>query len=122
MMGWYGGGIAWFAAAAAIGIGFALMADVRAEQSGLKLVFSANGDNDLYRVMTAAGGSYPRCASRPPACNINVDLPMPGSPPTSTVDPGEAPPPRTVSNSLIPVASTAIESADTEERLETSGA
>src|SRR5512132_1783248 len=28
---------------------------------------------------------------------------MPGSPPTSTIDPGTMPPPRTKSNSLIPV-------------------
>src|ERR1700744_1152763 len=33
-----------------------------------------------------------------------VDLPIPGSPPTSRAEPGTRPPPQTRSNSLIPVA------------------
>src|ERR1700743_3132674 len=32
-----------------------------------------------------------------------VDLPMPGSPPTSSAEPGTSPPPVTRSNSLMPV-------------------
>ena len=32
-------------------------------------------------------------------CSINVDLPMPGSPPTSTMEPGTIPPPSTRANS-----------------------
>src|SRR4249919_545730 len=37
------------------------------------------------------------------AWSSNVDLPMPGSPPTSTTAPSTSPPPRTRSNSPIPV-------------------
>src|SRR4051812_25184351 len=37
------------------------------------------------------------------ACNSKVDLPMPGSPPISTSDPGTTPPPSTRSNSSMPV-------------------
>src|SRR5688572_16255038 len=37
------------------------------------------------------------------ACNSRVDLPMPGSPPTSTTAPSTRPPPSTRSNSPIPV-------------------
>ena len=32
-------------------------------------------------------------------CNISVDLPTPGSPPTKITDPGTIPPPKTLSNS-----------------------
>ena len=35
-------------------------------------------------------------------CNSKVDLPIPGSPPISTIDPGTTPPPRTRANSPIP--------------------
>ena len=34
-------------------------------------------------------------------CSIRVDLPIPGSPPMSIIDPGTIPPPRTLSNSVI---------------------
>ena len=34
-------------------------------------------------------------------CSIKVDLPMPGSPPTSTMEPGTMPPPSTRANSPI---------------------
>jgi len=34
-------------------------------------------------------------------CSTSVDLPMPGSPPTSTIDPGTTPPPNTRANSEI---------------------
>ena len=37
------------------------------------------------------------------ACSSSVDLPMPGSPPSSTSDPGTTPPPSTRSNSPMPV-------------------
>src|SRR5215510_15296514 len=37
------------------------------------------------------------------ACRSSVDLPMPGSPPSSTSEPGTTPPPRTRSNSSMPV-------------------
>jgi hypothetical protein len=38
-------------------------ADAEAANRGLKLVFACAADNDLYRVMTAAGGAYPRYAN-----------------------------------------------------------
>ena len=41
---------------------------------------------------------------RAATCKSRVDLPTPGSPPIKTVEPGTAPPPRTVSNSPIPEA------------------
>src|SRR5690606_18935190 len=37
------------------------------------------------------------------ACSSRVDLPMPGSPPTSTTAPSTRPPPRTRSSSPMPV-------------------
>src|SRR6266508_1881880 len=45
----------------------------------------------------------PACSSRAAHCSSRVDFPMPGSPPTSTTDPGTMPPPRTKSNSRRPV-------------------
>src|SRR5712671_7572457 len=52
---------------------------------------------DTYSVGT------PACSSRAAHCSSSVDLPMPGSPPTSTTDPGTMPPPSTKSNSRRPV-------------------
>src|SRR3989338_66988 len=37
-------------------------------------------------------------------CKSNVDLPIPGVPPTNTAEPTISPPPRTLSNSFIPVS------------------
>src|SRR5438045_3990325 len=45
----------------------------------------------------------PWFSSRAAACMSSVDLPIPGSPPTRTTDPGTMPPPRTKSNSARPV-------------------
>src|SRR5881296_3170352 len=45
----------------------------------------------------------PACSRRAAHCSSNVDFPMPGSPPTSTTDPGTIPPPSTKSNSGRPV-------------------
>src|SRR5919108_4805490 len=42
-------------------------------------------------------------SSRAAHCMSSVDLPMPGSPPTSVTEPGTMPPPRTKSNSANPV-------------------
>ncbi len=42
-------------------------------------------------------------ASSAPACNSTVDLPMPGSPPTRSAEPGTSPPPVTRSSSAMPV-------------------
>src|SRR5690625_2147204 len=54
------------------------------------------------------------------ACSNRVDLPMPGSPPSSTTDPGTSPPPSTRSSSLSPDESLdAADSAGTSARLVT---
>src|SRR5882724_9476336 len=45
---------------------------------------------------------WPARASRLVACVSNVDLPMPGSPPTRSTEPRTNPPPVTRSNSAIP--------------------
>src|SRR6185437_4267073 len=45
----------------------------------------------------------PSWAYLPNACRMMVDLPMPGSPPTNSADPGTSPPPVTRSNSAMPV-------------------
>src|SRR5256884_6740415 len=45
----------------------------------------------------------PACSRRAAHCSSSVDFPMPGSPPTSTTDPGTMPPPSTKSNSRRPV-------------------
>ena len=49
-----------------------------------------------------------RCSD---ACSKSVDLPMPGSPPTSISDPSTTPPPSTRSNSPIPVVARALVSS-----------
>src|SRR6266487_2515530 len=45
----------------------------------------------------------PACSRRAAHCSSRVDFPMPGSPPTSTTEPGTMPPPSTKSNSRRPV-------------------
>src|SRR5204862_173878 len=47
----------------------------------------------------------PPCASRAASWRSSVDLPIPGSPLNSTIDPGTRPPPRTRSTSVMPLAS-----------------
>ena len=47
-----------------------------------------------------------------------MDLPMPGSPPTSTTLPGTRPPPSTRSSSAMPVAARGAASADTSRERE----
>ena len=54
-----------------------------------------------------------RCANCAAACSSSVDLPMPGSPPSSTSDPGTIPPPSTRSNSPMPVLSRSDAGAST---------
>ncbi len=55
-----------------------------------------------------------RAALRRPAMDSRrVDLPMPGSPPTSVTDPGTIPPPSTRSSSPIPVGMRAVSSSAT---------
>src|SRR5437867_2685511 len=52
---------------------------------------------------TAGPASLAKRTSRAAHCSRSVDFPMPGSPPTSTTDPGTMPPPKTKSNSRRPV-------------------
>src|SRR6266581_6347317 len=59
--------------------------------------WSGDSSPDTYRVDT------PWLSSRAAHCMSSVDLPMPGSPPTSVTEPGTMPPPRTKSNSARPV-------------------
>src|SRR5712692_1482033 len=47
--------------------------------------------------------AMPWLSSRAAHCMRSVDLPMPGSPPTRTTEPGTMPPPKTKSNSANPV-------------------
>ena len=56
------------------------------------------------------------------ACSSNVDLPMPGSPPTSTTAPGTRPPPSTRSNSPMPVLTRASSLWRTSASAVTAGA
>ena len=49
------------------------------------------------------------------ACSSSVDLPMPGSPPISTTEPGTMPPPSTRSNSANPVGSRGTVSTGTSD-------
>jgi hypothetical protein len=46
---------------------------------------------------------WPARAISAAACSSSVDLPMPGSPPTSSAEPGTSPPPHTRSSSAMPV-------------------
>src|SRR6476659_2127567 len=48
-------------------------------------------------------------------CRSSVDLPMPGSPPSNTSDPGTSPPPSTRSNSLTPDGNRVDTTASTSE-------
>src|SRR5438046_8639674 len=60
-------------------------------------ICSGDSSPDTYSVGT------PALSSRAAHCSSRVDFPMPGSPPTSTTDPGTMPPPNTKSNSSRPV-------------------
>src|SRR5581483_3151512 len=63
-----------------------------------------------------------RAATASAICMSRVDLPTPGSPPTSTTEPGTMPPPRTRSHSDIGVCSRATCSARTSSSRETRSA
>src|SRR5690606_16218960 len=52
---------------------------------------------EMYNVFT------PPAESSAAVCRSSVDLPMPGSPPINTKEPSTTPPPRTRSNSAMPV-------------------
>src|ERR1041385_4160227 len=45
---------------------------------------------------------WPAAPSLAASCRSKVGLPIPGSPPMSTIEPGTTPPPRTKSSSCIP--------------------
>src|SRR6266568_4938422 len=66
-------------------------------RSARRRSWSGDSSPDTYRVDT------PWLSSRAAHCMSSVDLPMPGSPPTSVTEPGTMPPPRTKSNSARPV-------------------
>ena len=53
---------------------------------------------------------WPPAATDASACSSSVDLPMPGSPPTTVTDPGTRPPPSTRSSSASPVGTGATAS------------
>lgn len=58
----------------------------------------------------------PFCAKCSEACSSSVDLPMPGSPPTSISEPSTTPPPSTRSSSPMPVVARALVSSGISER------
>ncbi len=69
---------------------------------------SASPAMRLARILICRSDSSPetyntrsRFAIASAICSISVDLPMPGSPPTSTIEPGTSPPPSTRANSPI---------------------
>src|SRR2546426_6039428 len=66
-------------------------------RSARSRIWSGDSSPDTYSAGT------PACSSRAAHCSRSVDLPIPGSPPTSTTEPGTMPPPRTKSNSPRPV-------------------
>ena len=61
--------------------------------------FTCSGDSSPLTYSVA----WPADSRRAATCSRMVDLPMPGSPPTSTMEPGTTPPPSTKSNSARPV-------------------
>src|SRR6266566_9494449 len=67
------------------------------KRSARSLYLSGDSSPETYSVTT------PWLSSRAAHCMRSVDLPMPGSPPTRTTDPGTMPPPNTKSNSANPV-------------------
>src|SRR3972149_89292 len=71
---------------------------------------SADSSPETYSVGT------PACSRRAEHWSSSVDLPMPGSPPTITMEPGTTPPPSTKSNSLRPVCHRLKPSAATSAR------
>ena len=66
--------------------------------SALSFICAADSSPEMYRILP---GKF--CAIFDAACINKVDFPIPGSPPIITADRFVAPPPRTRSNSSIPV-------------------
>src|SRR6266576_5577289 len=81
-----------------------------ASRSARMRICSGDSSPETYSVDT------PACSSRVAHCSSSVDFPMPGSPPTSTTDPGTMPPPNTKSNSLRPVGQRALTPVPTADR------
>ena len=59
--------------------------------------------------------SEPPAARRAASCSSSVLLPMPGSPPNSTIEPGTRPPPSTRSTSPIPLTIRSASALDSSE-------
>jgi hypothetical protein len=66
-------------------------------RSARNFTWSADSSPDAYSV------AWPFASRRAATWRRIVDLPIPGSPPMRIIDPGTIPPPRTKSNSSIPV-------------------
>ena len=64
--------------------------------SALNFICSADSSPDTYN-------TFPSPFTLSHICNINVDFPIPGSPPSSINEPFTSPPPNTLSNSSNPV-------------------
>src|SRR2546430_4359121 len=79
-------------------------------RSARRRTWSGDSSPETYSVLT------PACSSRAAHCSSSVDFPMPGSPPTSTTDPGTMPPPSTKSNSGRPVCQRVNVPAPTADR------
>ena len=60
--------------------------------SALIFICSADSSPDMYN-------TFPSVCNLSHICSINVDFPIPGSPPSNTKDPFTKPPPNTLSNS-----------------------
>src|SRR5699024_1146416 len=56
---------------------------------------------------------FPRVDNCPETCSNNVDLPIPGSPPINTKDPGTIPPPKTRFNSSKLVLNLGVSTVET---------
>ena len=72
------------------------LSPARPRRRALRLTCRSDSSPVTYRVGVAR-------LSASPACNSIVDLPMPGSPPSSVTEPSTRPPPSTRSSSSIPV-------------------
>ena len=79
-------------------------------RSARSLICFSDSSPDIYST------SCPSSASFWHTCKRRVDLPMPGSPPTSTREPGTIPPPKTRSSSCIRVVTRSSSFVSIEER------
>ena len=66
------------------------------------LIWRSDSSPETYKIRNSLGLSFPSAlpdAISSAICSSRVDLPMPGSPPTRTIEPGTIPPPSTRANS-----------------------